>query len=141
MNFRAQPKGATMTTELLEQPKAKQRKTEKNAPEKAAPEKNEPEAVIVEEAVPVQAGRADIVAHHSGEPASSIRQFVTFHAGNEVFAVDMAPVQEIIRVPEVVRVPLSLTALEGLANLRGKVLPIISLRCLFGFPEQAHEDA
>ena len=53
----------------------------------------------------------------------------------------MAPVQEIIRVPEVVRVPLSLTALEGLANLRGKVLPIISLRCLFGFPEQAHEDA
>ena len=38
----------------------------------------------------------------------------------------MAPVKEIIRVPEVVRVPLAPAALEGLANLRGKVLPIIS---------------
>jgi len=45
----------------------------------------------------------------------------------------MSPVKEIIRVPQVVRVPLAPAALEGLANLRGKVLPIISLRRLFGF--------
>ena len=68
-------------------------------------------------------------------------QFVTFMAGDEVFAADMAPVQEIIRVPDVVRVPLAPAALEGLANLRGKVLPIISLRRLFGFPELAHDDS
>jgi purine-binding chemotaxis protein CheW len=53
----------------------------------------------------------------------------------------MAPVKEIIRVPEVVRVPLAPPALEGLANLRGKVLPIISLRRLFGFEELAHDDS
>ena len=75
------------------------------------------------------------------EQTSDIRQFVTFIAGNEVFAVDMAPVQEIIRVPEVVRVPLAPPTLDGLANLRGKVLPIISLRRVFGFPEQAYDDA
>jgi purine-binding chemotaxis protein CheW len=75
------------------------------------------------------------------EQASDIRQFVTFIAGNEVFAVDMAPVQEIIRVPDVVRVPLAPPTLDGLANLRGKVLPIISLRRMFGFAEQAHDDA
>jgi purine-binding chemotaxis protein CheW len=40
-----------------------------------------------------------------------------------------------------VRVPLAPAALEGLANLRGKVLPIISLRHLFGFPELAHSDS
>ena len=56
---------------------------------------------------------------------SDTRQFVTFIAGEEVFAVDMAPVQEIIRVPDVVRVPLAPHTLEGLANLRGKVLPKI----------------
>ena len=72
---------------------------------------------------------------------SNIRQFVTFFAGDEVFAVDMAPVQEIIRVPEVVRVPLSPPTLEGLANLRGKVLPIISLRRIFGFDERDYDDA
>lgn len=72
---------------------------------------------------------------------ADIRQFVTFVAGDEVFAVDMAPVQEIIRVPEVVQVPLAPATLEGLANLRGKVLPIISLRRIFGFDERAYDDA
>ncbi len=69
------------------------------------------------------------------------RQFVIFVCNNEVFAVDMAPVQEIIRVPEVVRVPLAPASLNGLANLRGKVLPIISLRRIFGFAEREHDDS
>ncbi|MEY2667359.1 MAG: hypothetical protein RLZZ384_1530, partial [Pseudomonadota bacterium] len=72
---------------------------------------------------------------------SNVQQFVTFYAGGETFAVDMAPVQEIIRVPTVVRVPLVPDTLEGLANLRGKVLPIISLRRVFGFPDQEYNDA
>ncbi len=72
---------------------------------------------------------------------SNVRQFVTFIAGDEVFAVDMAPVQEIIRVPTVVNVPLAPITLDGLANLRGKVLPIISLRRIFGFAEQEYNDA
>ncbi len=80
-------------------------------------------------------------ADNFDELVSDIRQFVTFIAGNEVFAVDMAPVQEIIRVPDVVRVPLAPPTLDGLANLRGKVLPIISLRRIFGFDEQEHDDA
>ncbi|WP_028535500.1 chemotaxis protein CheW [Paludibacterium yongneupense] len=72
---------------------------------------------------------------------SNIRQFVTFITGSEVFAVDMAPVQEIIRVPEVVRVPLAPPTLDGLANLRGRVLPIISLRRIFGFPGNEYDDS
>jgi purine-binding chemotaxis protein CheW len=72
---------------------------------------------------------------------SDVRQFVTFVAGDEVFAVDMTPVQEIIRVPDVVRVPLAPPTLDGLANLRGKVLPIISLRRIFGYAERAYDDA
>ena len=69
------------------------------------------------------------------------RQFVTFMVGREVFAVDLAPVQEIIRVPEIVGVPLSPASLDGLANLRGKILPIVSLRRIFGFEERACDDA
>ena len=70
----------------------------------------------------------------SASSQQGTQQFVTFIAGDEVFAADMSPVKEIIRVPQVVRVPMAPAALEGLANLRGKVLPIISLRRLFGFP-------
>ncbi len=69
------------------------------------------------------------------------RQFVTFVCNGGVFAVDMAPVQEIIRVPETVRVPMAPKALDGLANLRGKVLPIVSLARTFGFADKPHDDA
>lgn len=90
------------------------------------------------QAAQVAAGDA---AGDAGEDVSTTRQFVTFLVGGEVFAVDMAPVQEILRVPEVVRVPLAPRALEGLANLRGRVLPIISLRRIFGFADQAGDDS
>jgi purine-binding chemotaxis protein CheW len=81
------------------------------------------------------------IGGHASGTQQGTQQFVTFIAGDEVFAADMVPVKEIIRVPEVVRVPLAPAALEGLANLRGKVLPIISLRRLFGFPELPHDDS
>ncbi|WP_462383735.1 chemotaxis protein CheW [Pseudomonas sp. Marseille-QA0892] len=69
------------------------------------------------------------------------RQFVTFTVGSDVFAVEMQPVQEIIRVPEVVRVPLTPPSLNGLANLRGNVLPIICLRTLFNLEPREADDS
>lgn len=77
----------------------------------------------------------------TGASASDARQFVMFHLQEEQFAVPLAEVQEIIRMPDVVRVPMSPTALEGLANLRGTVLPVINLREVFHFPLALHDDA
>ena len=68
-------------------------------------------------------------------------QYVTFSVAGEMFAVPMGPVQEIIRMPEVAQLPLAPAVLDGLANLRGRVLPIINLRRLFGCPAQANDDA
>jgi len=90
--------------------------------------------------------------HPDGEPAhadasssasvgSADRQFVTFSVAGEMFAVPMDPVQEIIRLPEVAQLPLAPHALEGLANLRGRVLPIINLRTLFGAERREADDA
>lgn len=78
------------------------------------------------------------------QEASGLRetgQFVTFMIGDEHFGVAMSPVQEIIRVPEVVRVPLAPANLEGLANLRGRVLPIVNLRRVFAMAAREHDDA
>ena len=74
------------------------------------------------------------------ETTSDARQFVIFHVKDEMFAVPLAEVQEIIRMPDVVRMPMS-PALEGLANLRGTVLPVINLRSVFGFEQVSHDDA
>ncbi len=69
------------------------------------------------------------------------RQFVIFHVGKEVFAVRLSAVQEIIRMPNVVKVPMSPPALEGLANLRGSVLPVLNLREIFNFPVALHDNS
>jgi len=75
------------------------------------------------------------------ESVADARQFVIFHVEGERFGVSLSEVQEIIRVPEVVRMPLSPVSLEGLANLRGNVLPVLSLRQVFGFPAAANDDS
>lgn len=66
---------------------------------------------------------------------------VTFCLNREHFAFPMAAVREIIRVPEVVRVPLSPPALEGLANLRGQMLPVVNLRRALRFQPIPNDSA
>jgi purine-binding chemotaxis protein CheW len=73
--------------------------------------------------------------------AAGARQFVTFNMGAENFAVPLTDVQEIIRLPEMVDVPLAADSLEGLANLRGSVLPIINLRRIFNMEDVDHDDS
>lgn len=76
------------------------------------------------------------------DPAAAVeRQFVSFELAGERFAVPMAPVQEIIRLPAVARLPLAPPGLLGLANLRGRVLPLFSLRRLLDLPEPAEQDS
>ena len=73
--------------------------------------------------------------------AETARQFVTFRMEKETFAVPLTEVQEIIRLPDIVEVPLSARRLKGLANLRGSVLPVISLRRVFGMAESVADDS
>ncbi|WP_337271228.1 chemotaxis protein CheW [Oryzifoliimicrobium ureilyticus] len=68
-------------------------------------------------------------------------QFVTFSVEGEIFAAPMAPVQEIIRVPNLAQVPLAPPSLLGLANLRGRILPIVNLRRIFGLADIKDTDA
>ena len=84
---------------------------------------------------------ADDAADEHATLEGQEHQFVTFSVAGELFAVPMGPVQEIIRVPDVAHLPLAPPVLDGLANLRGRVLPIINLRKLFHCPAQAHDDA
>jgi purine-binding chemotaxis protein CheW len=69
------------------------------------------------------------------------QQFVTFQVGDETFGAPIAAVQEIIRVPTVVRVPMGPPSLLGVANLRGTVLPVINLRDVFALSPREYDDA
>lgn len=58
----------------------------------------------------------------------SERQLVTFHLGNDEFGADIQHVKEIVRVPEITKVPNAPEYIEGVCNLRGQVLPVIDGR-------------
>jgi len=67
---------------------------------------------------------------------SDLLQLVTFGLGNEEYAVDILKVREINRLREITKVPNTLHYVEGVINLRGKVITVINLRKKFGLPEQ-----
>jgi purine-binding chemotaxis protein CheW len=66
-------------------------------------------------------------------------QLVTFSIGEEEFGVDILKVQEIIRTMEITKVPRAQAFVEGVINLRGKVIPIIDLRRRFGLSSKTHD--
>ncbi|MDR2489553.1 MAG: chemotaxis protein CheW [Desulfovibrio sp.] len=70
---------------------------------------------------------------------AELLQLVTFSIGEEEFGVDILKVQEIIRTMEITRVPRAQAFVEGVINLRGKVIPIIDLRRRFGLDSKAHD--
>jgi len=67
-------------------------------------------------------------------------QLVTFYLGEEEFGFDIMSVQEIIRQPKLSRIPMAPPYVEGVANLRGMVLPIIDTRTRFGMPRAEDTD-
>ena len=66
--------------------------------------------------------------------------YVTFDMLGERYAFPMRRVQEIIRMPALVKVPLGPPSLEGLANLRGRVLPVVNLRKCCDMAQAAHDE-
>ena len=66
-------------------------------------------------------------------------QLVGFRIGKEMFGVPIELVHEIVRVPEVTAVPDALEYVEGVINLRGKIISVVDLRKRFGEPD-VHAD-
>jgi purine-binding chemotaxis protein CheW len=59
-------------------------------------------------------------------------QVVGFRIGSETFGVRIGAVREIVRVPEITAVPNAPDTIEGVINLRGKIIPVMDLRKRFG---------
>ena len=58
-------------------------------------------------------------------------QIVGFRIGRETFGLPISIVREIVRVPEITTVPNAPDHIEGVINLRGKIVPVIDLRKRF----------
>jgi purine-binding chemotaxis protein CheW len=64
--------------------------------------------------------------------STDVLQLVSFKIGNEEFGVDILKVQEINKMVPITKVPNSPVFVEGVINLRGKVIPIVDFRKRLG---------
>src|SRR6188508_2000118 len=88
------------------------------------------------------APKAD-VAETSRQSAAGTNgtQVLVARVGEEALGFRLEAVSEIIRVPRLAYMPFAPRSLLGLANLRGSVLPVVSLGRLLGLPDTTHDEA
>jgi purine-binding chemotaxis protein CheW len=70
---------------------------------------------------------------------NELLQLVSFKIGDEEFGVDILKVQEINRMLDVTQVPNAPAYVDGVINLRGKVIPIMDLRSRFGMARRERD--
>ena len=75
---------------------------------------------------------APVSAATGGANATQISQYLTFSLGDDLFAVGILAIKEIIQYGQITDVPLMPAYIRGVINLRGAVVPVIDLNARFG---------
>jgi len=63
---------------------------------------------------------------------SDISQYLTYKLGDEVFALDISQVREVLDFTTVTKIPQTPDFMRGVINLRGNVVPVVDLKLKFG---------
>ena len=63
------------------------------------------------------------------------RQYMTCKIGDELFAIDVAQVREVLEVSQITKVPTAPQYMRGVVNVRGEATPVVDLRLRFGLPK------
>ena len=69
--------------------------------------------------------------------ASLAGHYITFKLGDELFAINVFQVREILDLMPITKVPTAPEHLRGVVNVRGKAIPVVDLRRRFGLPPVA----
>jgi purine-binding chemotaxis protein CheW len=70
------------------------------------------------------------------ENESVVQTYLSFKLSEEVFAINVSRVLNILEMSQITKIPKSPEYMKGVINLRGTVLPVIDLRIKFGLPEK-----
>jgi len=71
----------------------------------------------------------------------AVQQLVKFLVGDETFGIGITDIFQIIKPQEIFKVPNTPPFIEGLLNLRGKVLTVFNLRKRFNMPDKENDDS
>ncbi|HXN49508.1 MAG TPA: chemotaxis protein CheW [Bryobacteraceae bacterium] len=64
-------------------------------------------------------------------------QYITFRLGDELFAIGVGQVREVLEIARITRVPTAPDYMRGVVNVRGKAIPVVDLRRRFGLAPAA----
>jgi purine-binding chemotaxis protein CheW len=64
-------------------------------------------------------------------------QYITFKLGDELFAINVAQVREVLELTQITKVPSAPEYMRGVVNVRGKAIPVVDLRLKFGLAQAA----
>lgn len=81
------------------------------------------------------------VANNTSSDAVEEIQYIVVNLGGEQYGIDIAHIDNIVRMSRVTRVPKSQPYYVGVINLRGEVVPIMSLRRRFGLEPDVYGSA
>lgn len=70
--------------------------------------------------------------------AIEAKQFIVTYLNNEQYGIDIKYIDNIIVMQSITRVPKAQTYFKGVINLRGEIVPVMSLRSKLGIPEIAY---
>ena len=73
------------------------------------------------------------------QASNEVIQLVSFELDGEEYGIDVLTVREIIRMPSITKMPNTPDYVDGIINLRGTVVPIISLRKRFSLMDRDHD--
>lgn len=68
--------------------------------------------------------------------SNKVQTYLSFIMGEELFAINVSKVINILEIRHITKVPKSPPYIKGVINLRGSVLPVVDLRIKFGMPEK-----
>ncbi len=61
-------------------------------------------------------------------------QYITFKLGEELFAVSVHKVREVLDLSPITKVPMAPSYMKGVVDVRGTAIPVVDLRLKFGLP-------
>jgi hypothetical protein len=71
----------------------------------------------------------------SDQQRASFSHYMTFRLGDELFAVNVSHVREVLDLMPITRVPTAPSYMRGVVNVRGRAVPVVNLRAKFGLPD------
>lgn len=71
----------------------------------------------------------------------NMKQYIVVKLGSEQYGIDIQYVDNIVRMPKVTRVPKAQPYFVGVINIRGEIIPVMSLRTKFGLEKDEFKSA